>query len=81
MTFGNTDVARTAPPLVAICSVLTEQLESGVWASDRGRLWLCEKERCLSSTTGQMAVGGRMCTRWSPRVHSGLTCEAHLLCS
>jgi len=35
----------------------------------------------LTNTAGQIAVGGRMCCLNSPKSHSGLTCEAHLLCS
>ena len=35
----------------------------------------------LTSTAGQMHVGGRMWSRNSPILHSGLTCDAHLLCN
>jgi len=58
---------------------LTELVESGVWLSDL--LWFCEKDRCRSRTTGQMAVGGKICIRCSPILHSGFTWDAHLLCN
>ena len=35
----------------------------------------------LTRTAGQIAVGGRMWSRNSPMLHSGLTWEAHLLWS
>jgi len=35
----------------------------------------------LTRTAGQMAVGGKICCLNSPKSHSGLTCEAHLLCN
>jgi len=38
-------------------------------------------EVILTSTAGQIAVGGRICCLNSPKSHSGLTCEAHLLCN
>lgn len=34
-----------------------------------------------SRTAGHIAVGGRMCSRYGPKSHSGLTWDAHLLCS
>lgn len=42
------------------------------------RFW---SDFCLSKTTGQIEVGGRTCTACSPREHSALTEETHLLCS
>lgn len=33
----------------------------------------------LSSTAGQMAVGGNMCSLNGPKSHSGLTWDAHRL--
>lgn len=38
-------------------------------------------ELILTRTIGHIEVGGSMWSRCSPRLHSGLTCEAHLLCN
>jgi len=38
-------------------------------------------DKQLTRTAGQMDVGGRICSRNSPRSHSGLTWDAHRLCS
>lgn len=54
----------------------------GRWLSDRVKdLRSRHVDTCRSRTVGHIDVGGRMWTRCSPRVHSGLTCEAQRLCS
>lgn len=54
----------------------------GRWLSDRVRDRRSRQvDTCRSRTIGQIDVGGRICTRCSPRVHSGLTWEAHRLCN
>lgn len=40
-----------------------------------------DNDLCRSSTTGHIAVGGSICTALSPKQHSALTCDTHLLCS
>ena len=46
--------------------------------------WLCfslATECCLSSTVGQIEIGGKIWTRLTPKLHSGLTWLEQRLCS
>lgn len=61
--------------------VRTELTDEVSWPYLLPRLLSLENDLCLSRTTGQIAVGGRMCIACSPSVHSARTCDTHLLCS
>ena len=70
----------TSHQQILTCVYLTSAI--GRWLSERvSDLRSRHVDTCRSRTIGHIDVGGRMCTRCSPRVHSGFTWEAHRLCS